>query len=101
MEEKSNSEVIQESQDNAIQGTRNHEYEKLKHLIEWLKNIQTKKDNQVPQEVIDIVNIEIALRKIKKEDLSANIICKILREIDFPEYYENQNEIINRVSNKN
>lgn len=74
-------------------------YQRKNHFKEWLNQIQGRESNEVPQEVIDMIMVE--LNKINYDNL-ANLdptcVRKILKKLNLSKYYENIYNIINRIN---
>lgn len=74
-------------------------YQRKNHFKEWLNQIQGRESNEVPQEVIDMIIVE--LNKIHYDNLAnldPNCVRKILKKLNLSKYYENIYNIINRIN---
>lgn len=76
-------------------------YEKESHLTEWLDRFQSRENNDIPVEVLDIVKSELRKERITNySNLSEDKVKAILKSLKLNEYYDNIITIINRLSNR-
>lgn len=74
-------------------------YQRKNHFKEWLNQIQAKESTDIPQEVLDMVLIE--LNKIHFDNLAEldpTLIRNILKKLNLSRYYENVFHIIYRLN---
>jgi len=75
-------------------------YQRKNHFKEWLNQIQAKESTDVPDEVFDLIKIELnKLRFYNLAELEPEIIRKILKKLNLTKYYENSFHIIFRLNN--
>ena len=89
----------QESYPSNTESQRYSVYQRKNHFKEWINQIQGRESNDVPQEVIDMVLLE--LHKIRFENLALleqSHVRKILKKLNLSRYYENTFHIINRIN---
>lgn len=70
-------------------------YQRKNHFKEWLNQIQAKESTEVPDEVFDLIKIELnKLRFYNLAELESETIRKILKKLNLTKYYENIFHII-------
>ena len=74
-------------------------YQRRNHFKEWLNQIQAKETTEIPQEIIDMITLELKkLRITNLAKLNATIIRKVLKKLNLSKYYENTYSIINKLN---
>lgn len=74
-------------------------YQRKNHFREWLNQIQAKETTEIPEDVFDLILVE--LNKIHFQnlaDLNPTIIRNILKKLNLSKYYENVFHIIYRLN---
>lgn len=74
-------------------------YQRKNHFREWLNQIQAKESTDIPQEVLDMILIE--LNKIHFDnlaELNPTQVRNILKKLNLSRYYENVFHIIYRIN---
>lgn len=74
-------------------------YQRKNHFREWLNQIQAKESTDIPQEVLDMVLIELnKIRFNNLAELNPTLIRTILKKLNLSRYYENVFHIIYRIN---
>lgn len=83
----------------SMDGTKYSIYQRKNHFKEWLNQIQAKESTDIPQEVFDMILVE--LNKIHFENLAEldpSLVRNILKKLNLSRYYENVFHIIYRLN---
>jgi hypothetical protein len=77
----------------------NFSYKRYNHYCEWLNKFQALESTTIPQEVYDLIMVEIKKQKIRDLKLiDAEKMRNILKKIDRTKYYEHVFHIINKIN---
>jgi hypothetical protein len=74
-------------------------YKRINHFNEWLSQFQAKESTQIPDEVLDLILVEIKKERIHNmADLTSKKIREYLKRLKLNKYYEHVAHIINRLN---
>ena len=77
-------------------------YKRINHFNEWLAQFQAKECTDIPQEIYDLILLELKKERITQlEGLKPAKIREILKKIKANKYYEHVPHITNRLNGKN
>lgn len=77
-------------------------YKRINHFNEWLAQFQAKECTDIPQEIYDLILLELKKERITHlENLKHSKIREILKKIKANKYYEHVSHITNRLNGKN
>ena len=74
-------------------------YKRINHFNEWLNQVQGKETTDIPEEVYDVILLEIKKQKLTNmATLTRKNIKDILKKLRINKYYEHVPHIINRLN---
>ena len=74
-------------------------YKRINHFKEWLAQFQAKETTEVPQDVYDLILIEIKKARIHNlANLKHDMIRKFLKKLRLNKYYEHIPQILNKLN---
>ena len=74
-------------------------YKRINHFNEWLAQFQAKESTEIPQEVYDLILLEIKKERIKNlAKLNNSKIRNYLKRLKLNKYYEHIPHILNRLN---
>lgn len=74
-------------------------YKKINHFNEWLAQFQAKESTEVPQEIYDMIFLQLKKERIvNMSTLKYSKLREILRNLKYSKYYEHIPHIINRLN---
>jgi hypothetical protein len=77
-------------------------YKKINHFNEWLAQFQAKESTEIPNEVYDMILIQLKKERITNmSSLKPTKLREILRKMKCSKYYEHIPHIINRLNGQN
>lgn len=77
-------------------------YKRINHFNEWLAQFQAKESTEIPQEVFDMILIELKKERIlDTKNIKQSKIREILKKLKQNKYYEHVPHIINRLNGQN
>jgi len=89
------SEVNKSSSISTTENQKYSVYQRKNHFKEWINQLQAKESTEVPDEVFDLIKIELnKLRFYNLAELELDLIRKILKKLNLTKFYENSFHII-------
>jgi predicted nucleic acid-binding Zn-ribbon protein len=77
-------------------------YKRINHFNEWLAQFQAKESTEIPQEVFDLILVELKKERIlDTKKIKQTKIREILKKLKLNKYYEHVPHIINRINGEN
>ena len=73
-------------------------YKRINHFNEWLAQFQAKESTEIPEEVFDMIQAQIAKERILPSSLNRSKIREILKKLKFNSYYEHVPHILSRLN---
>jgi hypothetical protein len=74
-------------------------YKRINHFNEWLNQVQGKETTEIPEEVYDLILLEIKKQKLTNMAmLSKKLVKEILKKLRINKFYEHIPHIINRLN---
>jgi len=73
-------------------------YKTINHLIERLNQFQGKQTTVIPKDIYDLVDVEIKKMLVDKDDITPNIIKRILKKYRLSTYYEHSYLIFSTIT---
>jgi predicted amidophosphoribosyltransferase len=73
-------------------------YKRINHFNEWLAQFQAKESTEIPEEVFDTIQAQIAKERILPSSLNRSKIREILKKLKFNSYYEHVPHILSRLN---
>lgn len=74
-------------------------YRRINHMKEWIQMFQAKETTVIPQDVYDMIIIEIKKERINNlATLNHDILRRILKKLRLNKYYEHIPQIINKLN---
>ena len=78
---------------------RHYEYKRYNHFCEWLAKIQGKESSEIPDEVIDMVWVEIKRKRITDlRELDEDNIKAFLKKYNYADYFNNATQILFQIN---
>lgn len=76
-------------------------YEKMSHLEDWLNRFQAKENRVIPQDVLDMIKLELQKERIVDfKNVSESKVKWYLKKLNLNDYYDNVINILNRISGR-
>ena len=77
-------------------------YKRINHFNEWLAQFQAKESTEIPQEVFNVILVELKKERIlDTKNIKQTKIREILKKLKLNKYYEHVPHIINRLNGQN
>ena len=74
-------------------------YKRINHFNEWLAQFQAKESTEIPQEVFDLILVELKKERIiDTKKIKQTKIREILKKLKLTKFYEHVPHIINRIN---
>jgi hypothetical protein len=76
-------------------------YDRMTHLNDWLKRFQAKENRVIPQDVLDMVRLELKKERYTDyNEITEATIKRYLKKLNLNDYYDNVISILNRISGR-
>ena len=73
-------------------------YKRINHFNEWLAQFQAKESTDIPEDVYEIILVEIRKQRLLDNNITPRRMRVILKKLGYNKYYEHVQHIINKVS---